>query len=617
MVGVIKGAAGKYAGYARDGIWVFVKDILWHYTFLALLFKSVAFIGFLINEGLARPHMTLAYHAIPSVTIYGSFIVTILAFAFFFKGKGHLWFLATVNGIVSVLLMFDLWYYRGFGTLLNLHLLKQVANLQNMSDSILSMARPVDLIFIFDVLIILVIVFFSKNPYKGMSRSIFMFSLLFVACSGYIAYTHYKVDIVEKGQNQILFRICWTPKQTIMNLSPIGYHIYDTYNYWEDNIPLKLSQEETAEIKKWFEDKKENLPDNKYKEMFKGKNLIFLQVESLENFVINQKINGQEITPNLNKLYKNSLYFSNIHEQVYNGTSSDSDLMSNTSVYPVRKGSTFFRYPYNTYNSMPKLMETLGYSTLAIHPDKGAFWNWMEALKSFGFDRLLDSENFVQDEKIGLGLSDGSFLRQVGDEIVKQKQPFYTFMVTLTSHGPFDIEKQYRELKLDEAMDKTKLGGYFQSIHYTDKHIGNLISRLEKDGLMDNTVIVIYGDHCGVHKYYHDELKDITPAEDWWAQKNTEIPLFIYSKQIQGEVIETRGGHVDIMPTVAYLMGVDENVYMDTAMGRNLLKTKKSYAVLADRSFIGDPGNEQYKDEAIKGIDIADKIIRSNYFKGQ
>jgi phosphoglycerol transferase MdoB-like AlkP superfamily enzyme len=136
--------------------------------------------------------------------------------------------------------------------------------------------------------------------------------------------------------------------------------------------------------------------------LLKGKNLIFIQLESFENFVIGQKINNQEITPNLNRFLKNSIYFDSIEEQVHLGTSSDSDLLVNASVYPVRSGSTFFRYPDNTYNSLPKLLEKSGYSTLAIHPDKGAYWNWMPALKSMGFQKCIDASYFNMTEFIGL-----------------------------------------------------------------------------------------------------------------------------------------------------------------------------------------------------------------------
>lgn len=591
------------------------KDVLLFYTFIVVFLKSIIFLGLTNNSNHAIFSWSSAWYFGQSKIVYSCFIIVLLSFSLLFKGRMHMWFLIFTNLFISFLLVLDLWYYRGFGSFISMHLLKETANLDNLSDSIFSMVRTTDIVFIFDVILLIIIALFNKNPYKKMKRSVFLFVLLFIISVGYIEYYHYKVDIHEEGKWRILFRICWTPNQTISNLSPIGFHIYDSYNFFQEDGELVLKQSDKDEIKTWYSAKKENLPDNKYKSLFKGKNLIVIQVESLENFIINQKINNQEITPNLNKLIKSSLYFPDFYEQVNNGTSSDSDLMTNTSVYPVRTGSTFFRFPYNAYNSLPKLLQNNGYNTLAIHPDKGAFWNWMKALYAIGFEKCIDSSNFNIDEIIGLGLSDASFLRQVESVVKNQKQPFYTFMITLTSHGPFNIPESYRELNLDLNLDKTKLGGYFQSFHYTDKQIGAFISKLDSDGLLDNTVVAIYGDHCGVHKYYQDELASIQPTENWWMENNRHIPLIIYQKNLQGELVNVKGGQIDTMPTLAYLMGIDENEYIYTAMGRNLLKTKKDFAVLADKKFVGESSSEKEKQEEINGIDLADKIIRSNYFK--
>lgn len=591
------------------------KDIVLYFTLISLLLKSIAFVLLINSEKATSFNFGWAFYGNPHMMVYICFIAALLSFSFLFKKRAHLWYLIIINIMVTALIICDLWYYRGFNNFITLHALKQTTNLDNLSSDIVSMMRNIDLIFIIDILILIPICIRLRSIYTNQKRvPLFFFTLLIFSVS-YIWISHYKIDIVDKGQKTILFRICWTPNQTMANLSPIGYHIYDGYNYWEDNKPYNMSTEEKQQIQSWFNDKKENLQDNKYKDLFKGKNLIVIQVESLENFVVGQKINGQEITPNLNKLLKNSLYFNNFHEQVYNGTSSDADLLTNTSVYPVRRGSTFFRYPNNTYNSLPKLMENIGYSTIAIHPDKGSYWNWMPALTSMGFQKTIDSSFFNMDETIGLGLSDGSYLKQIEPVIKAEKQPFYSFAVTLTSHGPFDLPSKYRELQLDEKLDETKLGGYFQSIHYVDKHLGTLFDNLEKDGILDNSVLVIYGDHTGVHKYYEDEVAKITPQEDWWQGNDWRIPLIMYEKDLNGETINTIGGQIDLMPTLAYLMGVNKEDYEQTAMGRNLLNTNKNFAVLANGKYIGDKTSDKEELEAINGLDIADKLLRSNYFK--
>lgn len=605
----------KPAYWIKDKILYLITNVLWIYTLVGVLLKSIILIGFITDESHSTIDIALGFYNISSLSVYCSFILVLLSFSFLLKGRGQLWYLIFSDLFISVLMVIDLWYYRGFGTFISLHQLKEVANLDNTSDSIFSMGRWVDIVLIFDVLLLIAMSLIIKKPYKNMKRSVVLFIIFLVLPVSYIGYTHYEVDVMNRGAFNSFFEIKWAPVQTISNLSPIGFHVYDTYNFWQDSRQLKLKPEEKKEIKDWFEAKIEDIPDNKYKALFKGKNLMLIQVESMEGFVIRRKIGDQEITPNLNKLLQNSLYFPDFYEQVYNGSSADADFLANTSVYPVRRGSTFFRYPDHIYYSLPKMLQKQGYLTTAMHPDKGAFWNWMKGLKGVGFEKCVDAASFNQDESIGLGMSDFSFFQQVEPRVKEMKQPFYTFMVTLTSHIPFNLPTLCRGLVLDKELDKSKLGGYFQSVNYTDRAIGQFISKLRKDGLLDNTVIVIYGDHCGIHKYYADELKDIKPSQDWWMDNHKRIPLIIYQNGLQGEELGIKGGQVDIMPTVAYLMGIDDKEYERTAMGRNLLKTQKDFAVLANQTYVGESVDQNEKDQAIKGIGLADKIIRSNYYR--
>ena len=599
----------------KENFQLLTKDTLFFITLLCLYLKSILFILLVNSEKATRFNVGGAFYGSAHLLVYLCFITIFLSFSFLLKNRGKLLYFIVINLLFTFLLLSDLLYFRGFNSFITLHNLSQTTNLNNLSSDVFSMMRTIDLSFVVDIIILIPLSILGRNHYKKQRRLPFMFAFMMFLSIGYIWFAHYKIDIVEKGQKTILFRICWTPAQTMANLSPLGYHIYDAYNYFEDNKPYKLSITEKNQIDSWFNNNKEALPDNEYKGMLKGKNLILIQIESLENFVINQKVDNQEITPNLNKLLKNSFYFDNYYEQVYNGTTSDAELMTNTSIYPIRRGSTFFRFPNNSYNSLPKLMQGIGYSTIALHPDKGSYWNWMPALTSIGFQKAVDETNYKLDETIGLGLSDGSFLRQAEPIIAKQKQPFYSFMITLSSHGPFDLPKQYRELKLDSKLDETKLGGYFQSVHYTDKHIGIFLDKLEKDGLLDNSVVVLYGDHTGIHKYYDDEVSKIQPQENWWQNNNMRIPLIIYEKGMEGKKLSNIGGQVDLLPSLAYLMGVDTKSLEKTAIGKNLFNTNKSFAVLADGQYIGKSSSDKEKNSEIEGINIADKIIRSNYFK--
>jgi len=589
---------------------------LFHYTWFALLLKSIFFLGLVNSDGvhfkLSKTFQLFTYQ--PFFLIYISFEVALLSFAFLLKGKLHYWMLVMLNTLLSFVMIVDVMNFRAFGNFLSVYALSQSSNLDNLLASIISMLRPVDLVFGIDLMLLIFAGYKVAPRFKSVARSFPIFFMLLLSSISFIFVNYLVIDVFGNSSQHFLFKRSWSPNQTMSNLSPLGYHLFDTYKSWEENKPLSLSVEDNDRVQAWFTEKRENLPANNYASKFQGKNLIVLQVESLENFVIGKRVQGQEITPNLNRLLNNSLYFSIFYEQVWNGTSSDADLMTNTSVYPVRQGSTFFRFPSNTYNSLPKILESKGYQTMAIHPDKGGYWNWRQALTAIGFQRTIDESYFKMDEQIGLGISDGSYFRQVGPVIKAEKQPFYTFLVTLTSHAPFDLPSRYRELSLDPVLNGSKLGGYFQSIHYTDQQIGALIDQLDKDGLLDNTAIALYGDHTGVHKFYDDEIKQMKNPESWWLEGHNQIPLMIYSKGMTGEEIKTTGGQIDIMPTLAYLMGVDREAYEGTAMGRNLLNTKKNFAILSNGQQVGTFPSVKDRDEAMLGVNIADEIIRSNYF---
>ncbi|TWH55944.1 phosphoglycerol transferase MdoB-like AlkP superfamily enzyme [Desulfitobacterium sp. LBE] len=588
-----------------------VPDPFWWGSFIIGYIKVIAFMGLTTSWNNSWEFYFVNNYAVSSV-IALCFTLLFFSAPLLFKGRSRLWVTWVFSAILAFLLFADLVYYRGYGDFLTFHLIAQLANLEDLGGSIVSLIYLPDALFFIDCLVGLLLLIVKRELGKEIRRQTPWFLLICVLAVGFIYSAHYRYDRVENGQNQIVFRICWTPTDTMRNLSPVGYHFYEGYVYFKENQVIELTPEQEEEIENWYVQHQEDSPADQYQGIFAGQNLILLQVESLENFVINQSYNGQEITPTLNRLLQDSIYFPNFYEQVWNGTTSDAELLTNASVYPVRRGSTFFRYPLNEYNSLPKLLAEKGYTTQASHPDNAGYWNWVQALSAMGFANTLDITDFVMDEKIGLGLSDGSYLRQMLPILEQSGQPFYDFIITMTSHGPFDLPQEYRELEIEPQLDRTKLGGYFQSIRYVDKQIGMFIESLDQKGLLDNTVIVIYGDHEGIHKYYNDELAGIQPQEDWWMANDRKVPLIIYKKDMGPKIIETTGGQIDVLPTVAYLMGIEEEKYAGTAQGRNLLTTQRDYAVLADGTFVGT--SKELEDHAIKGLSLSDLIIQSNYF---
>lgn len=600
-----------------DGV---IRFLLFLIPVIGIVSKGVLFQGFVSNQNPYELNINNGYLISKNyIEYYYSFALAFLSFALLFKGKGRVIYLFVIDLILTILIVGDLGYFRGFLTMPSALLLMQTSNIDNMGSTILSMFSKYDFLFILDFIIMGLFVFFTKKSYsRTKRRAPISFIVILASSLIYILYVPFNLFILEDKsvKNAHIFDN-YDPTNTARYLSPIGYHVFDLYNVYKDSKPYNLTDEEQTQINDFFKNKNENLPNNEYFGMMEGKNLLVIQVESLESFILGKEINGQSITPVINELVNTGLYFPNIHEQVNEGTSSDADLMINTSMFPLRRGSTFFRYPNTTYNSLPLLLEEKGYETAAIHPDKGSFWNYVGGLTGIGFQSFLDYYSFNIDEQIGMGLSDKSYFMQLIPMLEDMKNPFYTFTVTLTNHGPFDLPDEYRTLGLDEELANNELGGYFESVRYTDQQIGMFLDLLNKSGLLDNTTIVIEGDHAGVHKYYNHNIDELSTKEDWYLDNGDHtVPFIIWSKDINSpKTFDTIGGQIDIMPTLLYLMGVTNEKYNNTTLGRNLLNTNKSFAVLSNLSVVGDGLTEEEINMYKNIVELSDKMIRSNYLK--
>lgn len=587
------------------------EDKSFMFILFSMFIKTILFIMLISDSKASKINFKQLFVGVPQILVYIAFILIFISFIYLLKNKGRIIYVIILDLFFTIILIGDLWYYRGFGSFLNLYMLKMTSNLDNLGESIASMIRWVDILFLLDIPIYIWIIKKDKKPI--INRQIKMFIFVFAIGIGYISYGYIKIDKFNGGYpGQSLFKPIWSSNAQMFNLSPVGYHIYDSYRFYMDSKPCKLSSKSEDKIKDYYDSKERALEKTEDFGKFKNKNLIVVQVESLENFVINEKIEGKEITPNLNKLLKNSYYFSNYFEQTLNGTTSDGTFVSNTSMLPVKRGSVNFDYPDNTYNSLPTILKNNGYNTCTMHPEKGSYWNWKFSELSLGFENAYDISDFKETEFYGLGLTDEAFFDQVIPKLKKEKVPFYSFMISISSHTPFSMPDEFDKLGLSKDIKDTKLGGYVTAVSYTDYVIGKFMDSLDKEGILDNSIVVFYGDHEGVTKFYKDEIDKNQELGKNAIDNDKRVPLIIYDKNLEGKEVETYGGQVDFLPTISYLLGIDESEYIDTAMGRNLLNTNQNFVVLTTGEYRGD--NKKEKKEKLKSLNISDMMIRSDYF---
>lgn len=289
-------------------------------------------------------------------------------------------------------------------------------------------------------------------------------------------------------------------------------------------------------------------------------NVILIQVESLDAKIIDYRQQGKEITPFLNDLKKESLYFENFYAQKVNG-SFDADLSTLTSLYPVNRSYAFKDINLSNFNSLAKILKQKNYQTLAFHNNDRNFFNRAEAYPALGFDHFYSQRDFKEkiypvSDKPSLGVNDYDFFASAAD-IIKQKskknEPFFAYLISLTSHTPF---KFYPEKAVENfaEVDNNLVHNYFKSISFLDKSLQNFVNELEKADILDNTLLVVYADHES-----EIETNEYKSGRDFTLWRNLKtpyhIPLFIRHPKLENKVSNREGTTTDISPTILDLLG--------------------------------------------------------------
>lgn len=511
-------------------------------------------------------------------------VLPIIGISLLFRNRTRLRFLLTANGIISLILFADIIYYRYFKDIISIAAVRDSLLLGDVSSSVKSLIHIKDFLFFIDIILLIPLLRYYKNLHRkqlnffGRLARVCIILLFAAILDGKYIYQLSKDQplLINTMSNKIyLTKI----------LGNLNFHMLDTYNFVSNNISKnrKVSEERKEEIKHFLQDHYQS-QDTAFRGTAAGKNLIMIQVEALQQFAINAKINGQDITPNLNRWIKKSLYFDNYFYQVAAGNTSDAEFITNNSLYPAAAGAAYYKYTGNSLESLPNVLKKEGYYTAALHGYTEGFWNRNVMYKTEGFDNFFGEHSFNLDETVGLGLSDRSFLNQTLEKLKTFKKPYYAFVITLSSHFPYDGGEGYGKFDVGNY-EGTFLGDYLKAIHYTDIQLGHFLDQLEQEGVMKDSLIMLYGDHFAVPKRYADQLyafKRIeNPTDFEWFQLQ-KVPMMIHFPGDEHKGLNhNTAGQIDMYPTLANLLSLPNN----TLFGNDLLNTKQSFEVFRDGSF--------------------------------
>jgi len=527
-------------------------------------------------------------------TILGtiSFIAVIVSVISILPNRGRMWTAIIINLLLSILLFADNIYYSFSSNVLSV---AQLDNLQyggEIMKTLPSLLEWKQLMYFIDIIIVLLLICFKeikivKTNEKGKKfaiiKSVYAVLAIFV-------FLFVSMDYVREG-----VQTSYNKDVQIRNATIYGYHISDVVN--ETNVANRAKYKNYDDFKKDYDKFKQNSEEDygtlqyDFEDLAKGKNIIVVQLESVQEFVINKTINGKEITPNINKFLHENIEFTNMHMQSYS-TTADSEHTMMTSTFPMENGMSFAKYFTNTYDDIFKMYNENGYHTSYMHGNFPYFWNRGNVYGRLKIDKTEFKEDFEdRHEDINGDLSDELFYVQSVDKMKGYQQPFFTEVVSASSHTPFTLEGLQDRSKVTIDVGKYKdtyFGNFIESMNYADYAFGKFIDKLKQENLYNDSVILIYGDHNGLSMYDEemiDFLKQLNPdLNDIQIKLNyTKVACGLKLPGVSKLKINKPINKLDIKPTMAYLSDLEDGI----SLGTNMFASK-NYVCLNNERIITD-----------------------------
>lgn len=551
-----------------------------------------------------------------------SVIILLGSLAYFFKPKKQFYYFMTIIIIITLINFINGIYYAFFSNYVSFALLASLGQTAEVSDAVFEKLKLANFVYLLMPLIFVFINrYLASKDYFNAVEKVESGKRLFVSVA-IIGGICLSINIsMLTGTDISRFSKQWNREYVVERFGIIVYQGNDLFQTVKSKLSSMFGYEEAHDrFQEYFKEHPFEESDNKYTNKFKGYNVVAIHLESIMSFLIGLEINGEEVTPNLNKLVSESMYFDNFYPQVSAGTSSDTEFTFSSSLMPVQSGTVFVSYFNRSYVTLQSLLAEKGYYTFSMHGNKASMWNRSKMHPSLGYMDFYSQEYYDIDETVGLGISDRSFFNQSEvlikkiEDMVNEKDEYKNFMgtiITLSNHTPFDdplytegenaFDVTYHTGTYDDKgneiiydyLEGEMIGNYIKSVHYADACLGEFINYVKTHEEYDKTLFVMYGDHAAQLRksqfnYFvnydfstgEEKLEDNpTRVEyDYYANeifKNTPLILWTKDKKIKGRVSYPMG-MIDVLPTIGNMLGI-KNEY---ALGHDIFEIKNDNVVV-------------------------------------
>lgn len=511
-----------------------------------------------------------------------------VGFALFATGEKRNYIALCINFLLTIVLVGNVMFYDFYSDFVTLPVLGQTSNFGQLGGSIIEILNYkiilafVDIIFFFILLKKKALVFQTGRVTHSARLVYFLLTIgVFFA----------NLHLAEKERPELLTR-SFDRVMLVKNLGLYTHQVYDLTLQVKAGSQKALADSSKLQETENYVKANQSEPNPNMFGVAKGKNVIVVTLESLQTFLIGASVNGQEVTPFLNEFINESYYFDNFFHQTGQGKTSDSEFLIDTSLYPLNRGAVFFTHGNNDYTATPEILRQQGYFTSVFHANNATFWNRNIMYSALGYDRYYNELDYkiTPETNLNWGLKDIEYFDQSVDILKTVDQPFYARFLTLTNHYPFTYDEDTKFIEPYNSGNGV-FDRYIVTARYLDESIKKFIERLKAEGMYDDSIIVLYGDHYGISEKHNRAMaqfleKDQITEFDTLNLQRT--PLYIHIPgQTAGQTISKPTGQIDMKPTILNLLGIDTT--NDIRFGHDMFSDEYTgFVVLRDGSFVTD-----------------------------
>lgn len=569
---------------------------------LTVLFVLYSMMGFCV----ARFLTVGTFFSVRSLYIDFSLVLFFSLVIHFLKNKNKYRYYLSLLTIFSVMEIVNVIYYKFYTSYASFGDLATLSQAETVGDSLFAKLNIIDFCFV-----LVPLSFYFSNKYLNKTNYYYVlekigFKKKVVLSTGLLA-SIFMIFVISTSSSTELSRLTnqWNRNSTVQSFSMLFYQLNDLVLTVTPKLFSFIGYDDAAELFNEYYSDYESPEENEYTGILEDKSIIFVHMESIQTFLMDLEYNGEEVTPNINQLAEEGMFFSNFYPQISTGTSSDSEFTLLSSLMPASSGTVFVSYYSTYYETIPKILSNLDYYTFSMHGNNFSMWNRLYAHPSLGYENFYfeDSYEYTESDVLGLGINDLLFFEQSYDYLVEIDSTYDVYMgtvITLSNHSPFTGASNFLEYDLSftnefgettNYLGETDIGNYLVSAHYADYALGEFMDMVRESDNFDDTLFVFYGDHDA--KFSESEIEELlsyntetgmfdleVEYDSFDHELNKSTPLIFWTKNEElkeyftGEV-DYPMGMIDVSPTLLNMLGL-ENTY---ALGNDIFTIKEDNVV--------------------------------------